>query len=190
MSELAAPRDYLDDDSFMAAWVQMGPALQSECLRAEREIKRGTAINKDRIMGRSKYDMRGFYGLELAEENVYRLEGIPRKADDLEEAREQRNKLRTALADDAEAVERIVEMEAALEPFREHTAAQGLTLAQYLRQMVEIEQAFMRAQAALAVDSASFGADMLEAICKVADWLKFDPIQLLMDVHSGRQVSH
>lgn len=190
MIEQAAPRSYLDDDKFMGAWTEMSPVIRSEVLRAEKEIRRGQAIQKDRIMGRGKYDLRGFYGLEIAEEEAYRIEQTPRKLDDLDEARKRVSELQAALADEAEAVEYIVAMEAALEPFRQHAAAQGLTLAQYLRTVVDIEQTLLRARASLQVDPASFSAEFMDGLCKLADWLKFDPIQFLMDVNSGRQVTH
>lgn len=191
MIEQAAPRSYLNDDAFMAAWAQMGPNIRSEMVRAEREIMRGIAIQKDRIMGRGKYDMRGFYGLELAEEEVYRIEQTPRKSDDLEEARKRVAELQAALSADAEAVERIVEMEAALEPYRQHAASQGLTLAQYIKRARSAELAFYRGMRAMqAGDDAGFTDGIMDGLCQLGDWIGFDPIQLLMNANGSRQVTH
>lgn len=191
MIEQAAPRSYLNDDAFMDAWAQMGPDLRSECLRAEREIRRGIAIQKDRMMGRGKYDVRGFYGLELAEENAYRIEQTPRKADDLKEAHERVAELQTALSDDAEAVEHIIAMEAALEPYRQHAAAQDLTLAEYIRRAHAIEQAFYRAQnAAGAGDGVGFTDGIMDGLCQLGDWINFDPIKFLMDAYHAPREAH
>lgn len=182
MTEQAPPRSRLDDEAFMAAWGEMSPVIRSEILRAEREIRRGQAIQKDRIMGRGKYDLRGFYGLELAEEEAYRIEQTPRKTDDLEEARKRVAELQAALADDAEAVERIVEMEAALEPYRQHAGAQGLTPAQYIRRAHTIEKSFYRARAAgQAGDDVGFTDGIMDGLCQLGDWIGFDPVQMLLD---------
>jgi anion-transporting ArsA/GET3 family ATPase len=189
MIEQAAPRSYLNDDAFMGAWEQMGPNIRSEVVRADREIRRGIAIQKDRMMGRGKYDMSGFYGLELAEENAYRIEQTPRKSDDLNEARKRVAELQTALSGDAEVVERIVATEAALEPYRQHAAAQGLTLAEYIRRAHAIEQAFHRGMAAAgAGDGAGFTDGIMDGLCQTGDWIGFDPIKFLMDaLHAPRE---
>jgi anion-transporting ArsA/GET3 family ATPase len=186
MTEQLPPHARLDDDAFMAAWQEMSPNIRSELLRADKEIRRGQAIQKDRIMGRGKYDLRGFYGLELAEEEVYRIEQTPRKSDDLEEARKRVAELQAALAEDAEAVERIVATEAALEEHRQHAAAQGLTLAEYIRRAHSIEKALYRAQAAAqAGDGVGFTDGTMDGLCQLGDWIGFDPVQVLMNAYNA-----
>lgn len=191
MIEQAAPRSYLNDGAFMAAWVEMGPNIRSEMVRAEREIKRGIAIQKDRMMGRGKYDMGGFYGLELAEENVYRIEQTPRKSDDLEEARKRVAELQSALSSDVEEVERIAAMNEALEPHRQHAAAQGLTLAEYIRRAHSAEKAFYRGFAAWqAGDGAAFNDGFMDGLCQLGDWIGFDPIQVLLHALQAPREAH
>lgn len=180
------PRDYLDNDAFMAEWEAMTPSERGYTARRISELKRGIAIGKDKIMGRSKYALFGFYGLERAEEDVYRLERIPKKARELEEARERVAKLHAALAGDEKEVERIVTTNEALEPHRQHAAAQGLTLAEYIRRAHEVEKTFYRAQAAASVgDDAGFTDGVMDGLFQLGDWIGFDPIKVLMDAYNA-----
>lgn len=189
MIEQAAPRSYLNDDAFMDAWARMSPNLRSECVRVEREIKRGIAIQKDRMMGRGKYDMSGFYGLELAEENAYRIEQTPRKADDLNEARKRVAELQAALSSDAEMVECILKRDGELAEFHEMAAAVGKPLSGVIREYVTMERAFQKAGAALASgDGQAFTDSFMDALCLLADKCGFDPAQMLLHVlHAPRE---
>ncbi|MDF0495376.1 hypothetical protein [Bradyrhizobium yuanmingense] len=191
MIEQAAPRSYLNDDAFMAAWAQMGPNIRSEMVRAEREIMRGIAIQKDRMMGRGKYDMKGFYGLELAEEEAYRIEQTPRKSDDLEEVRKRVSELHSALAEDEEQVDRMILRDAELDQFHQMAAATGKTLPGVIREFVTMEQAFRKAGAALASgDGDAFTDAFMDALCQLADRAGFDPIQVLLNVLQAPREAH
>ncbi|MDX3970083.1 MAG: hypothetical protein QHD01_26260 [Bradyrhizobium sp.] len=191
MIEQVAPRSYLNDDAFMGAWAQMGPNIRSEVVRAEREIRRGIAIQKDRMMGRGKYDMGGFYGLELAEETAYRIEQTPRKSDDLNEARNRVAELQAALSSDAEMVECILKRDGELAEFHEMAAAVGKPLSSVIREFVTIERAFQKAGAALASGGGgAFTDSVMDALCQLADKCGFDPIEALLHVlHAPREAN-
>lgn len=174
----------------MSEWQASTPSERGYAARRASELKRGIAIQKDRIMGRPKSAMFGFYGLERADEDVYRLERIPKKSAELEEARERAAKLRAALAEDEKEIERIVQRDADLEPFHQMAAASGTTVAEYLRRAYAVEQIFYRAQAALrAGDGPGFSDNMMDGLCQLGDRLGFDPVKILLDAyHAPRGV--
>lgn len=183
------PRDYLDNDAFMAEWQSMTPSERGYTARRISELKRGIAIGKDKIMGRPKYAMFGFYGLERADEDVYRLERIPKKAAELEEARLRAAKLRDALRSDEREVERHVQVSNELAEVGVYCSVHGIKQpAEYLRRARTIEMAFYRAQAAMqAGDGPAFTDGMMDGLCQLGDWIGFDPIQFVLD--AARQPS-
>ncbi|MDA9539638.1 hypothetical protein ACM41_26420 [Bradyrhizobium sp. CCBAU 21362] len=185
------PRDYLHNDAFMAEWEAMTPSERGYASRRAGELKRGIAIQKDRIMGRPKYALYGFYGLERADEDVYRLERIPKKAAELEEARTRAAKLRAALVEDEEHVESVVARNAALDEFHQIAAAQGVTLSGYLRRAHTVEQAFYRAQAALhAGDVVGVTDGIMDGLCQLGDWIGFDPVEVLLNADRRPSEAH
>ncbi len=182
-TDIAPPRTKIDEEKFMAVWPRMDAELKSECLRMEKEILRGQAILKDRALGHPKYDQSGFYGLELATEDVYRLEQVPRKAAELAKARAIFSELKSSLAEDEEQWQRHTAMHEALEPYREHAAAQRMTLFEYLTKCRTIELALYRGLAAReAGNLKQCSNEVFDAICQIADWIGFDPVEMLMKV--------
>lgn len=168
MTKLYPPRTRLNDNALIAVWGQMPEAMQRELLRLEWETMRGIAIVKDRMMGRQKYDLAGFYGLELLDEEVYRLEQVSRKSDDLAEARAKASEQRAKLADDEQFIsERMREMEK-LEPFAQEFAKEGKTLAQKIGEYVALEN--------------ELRSDLLGGIFAVCEFVGADPIQMLTNI--------
>jgi hypothetical protein len=176
MTQLYPPRTRLDDDRFMAVWPRMGECFQRELQRLERENLRGIAILKDRMMKRKKYDMTGFYGLELLDEEVYRAEQTPAKADDLKEARERAADIRAKLADDEQFIADRMRQNEELEPFHQMAEASGKTLPEVLHGYIGME--------------ASLKEDLIGGIFALCDNAGADPIAVLTTAlqapaHSG-----
>jgi len=171
--EQQPPRHFLDDDKFMAAWPRLHPEIKSELLRMEREIKQGMAIYKDRSVGRPKKDATGFYGLELAEAEVYRLEGEPRKTAELEKARRRVAELLAGLAADAAKYDHYRSMDEELDQFQQYAEAQGKTLPQLLREFTAIEQ--------------SLRDDTIGGLFVICERYGVNPVQLVMAIHNAPQ---
>jgi hypothetical protein len=177
--QIAPPRTRLDDDKFMAAWPRMAPEIKRECLRMEREIQEGIAILKDRSAGRPKKDLTGFYGLELAEADLYRLEGVPRKEAELEKARKRVAALMVGLAADAAKYARYRAMDLDLDPYFEQAKASGKTLPEVLRGYIAMEQLLRE--------------DLVGGVFLICERAGVDPVKLLMGVLNApdnRQAAH
>ncbi|WP_339032662.1 hypothetical protein WI604_15895 [Bradyrhizobium symbiodeficiens] len=184
------PRDYLDNEAFMKEWEAMTSQERGFTARRIGELKRGIAINKDKLMGRPKYALFGFYGLERADEDVYRLERIPKKAAELEEARLRAAKLRESLRRDEYEVEQHVQVSNELAEVGVYCSVHGLgDPAEYLRRARSIELAFYRAFAAReAGDGDAFTNEIMDGLCQLGDWIGFDPVQVLLDAYHGQRV--
>jgi hypothetical protein len=161
------------------AWQAIDVEEQRYISRRTSELLSGTAIYKDRMMRRPDRCEGGFHALHLLEQRLHYLKGDKgrgRLEDDIAA-------LKSELEDDAKTVEHRFKRNEGLEPYEEHAAAQGMTLREYITKCRKIEQALYRAMAAReAGDMDRCSNEFMDALCQIADWIGFDPVQVLMSV--------
>ena len=178
MSRILPPRSRVADEKYMGIWDLTPEAIKREMVRMEQETMRGIAICKDRWMKRGKYDLQGFYGLELLDEAIYELEHVPRKAEDLKDAQAKAAELRAKLADDEQFIAEGMRQNEELEPFAQEFAKEGKTLAQKIGEYVKLED--------------ELRTDLLGGIFAVCEFAGADPIQTLQSIAQRRhqEVTH
>jgi hypothetical protein len=130
------------------------------------ELPRGLEMKKDQTFGRPKYCREGFYGLEVAKDEVYRLEQAGADKEKLDAARKEVARLTAKLADDEDTLE-------AMDKWHRYFEERGTTTREALEN-------FMRLEAGLR-------KDFTNGYFALADYVGFDPIEALQLVLANRQ---
>jgi hypothetical protein len=156
------PKQFKDDEA-RRLWPSVSREIRSEIVRACRELSFGVGIAKDAVMGRPKYCPDGFYGLAVAENELYRLEHTDATDADLRQARERVWVLEGKLKDDEAEIEH---RRAVIREYEPIAKAAGQTLAQWIGDHIEVEKAL--------------ASDPIEGIFKACDLVGLEPLAVLM----------
>jgi len=154
--------------STIAAWPTMPANHRFELVKRVNELSRGEAIAKDRCCKRAKYSLEGFFGLELALEELHALSGSKTATEaQLTKARERIAELKSKFASDQE----YLDLDEHYGPWcqRQH----GKTVAEYLGAVWGIEQAMNR--------------DVTEGLILICDHMKWDFVKVITLAAQGVQ---
>ena len=147
-------------------WLATPVTVRIKILRRDSELRRGVAIMKDRRMGREKYDLEGFFGLELAQQKLRTMKpGTARTA-----ALGKIEQLKLKLARDDEEMTSQDEMLALLD---HHLAGRGIEPHEWVRQCVELENTLRQ--------------DLIGGIFKIMEMRGIDPIAWIQMMKSGHR---
>jgi hypothetical protein len=141
-------------------------ALKAEISRAAAELSHGTAIKRDQAFGRPKYCEDGFYGLEVAKDEVYRLKQTGADVRMLDSARMVVSQLTDKLAGDAESLQ-------AIETWHRHFKERGTTIPEVMDNYMRLETGLRK--------------DFTNGYFELADYVGFDPIAMLQMVIANQQ---
>lgn len=159
------------------AWQAIDLDEQRFITRRRSELLSGVAIYKDRMMGRPKKCEGGFHALHLLEQRLHYLKGDKGRG----RLRDEIAALKHKLQDDEKSIEDIIKQSEEMEPFRQHAAAQGMTVSEYITKCRNIELVLYQAAAAHeAGNIKQCMNEVFDAICQIGEWLGFDPLEVLL----------
>jgi hypothetical protein len=158
------PRQYKDKPIGLM-WKDIPSPIRMDFSRTVMELHHGLAMKKDHFFDRPKYCQDGFYGLEVAKDELYRLEQIGADNEKLDAAREGVLRAVDKLAGD-EARWQAVEQEIpALAVWDRYFQERGKTTTAVLNDYMGLETGLRK--------------DFTNGYFALADYVGFDPVAML-----------